>query len=118
MISASFFLISVLVLRLTLERRVRKQAIPADWIYDGPYDGWWGLGFPRAILFGLCCVFPHVNNYDYNRLCYNEVDIQAFANRFEKFWGWCFVLGLFGIFFFGGLTYLMEWLGLVPRKNS
>lgn len=99
---------SILCLRLTLDRRVRQEAIPVEWKYNSPYDEWWGLGLPRAILFGLCCIFSHVNNYDYNRLCYNEIDIKSFSNQTERAISWLMFLSCMTMLFFSFAGYLLE----------
>ncbi|MFT5084096.1 MAG: hypothetical protein ACI9Y1_002148 [Lentisphaeria bacterium] len=90
-ISILFMLASIPVLRLTLDRRVRK-ALPADKVYDSYLDWYGGLG--RSIMFGLCCVFSHINNAPMYRMLYDDFDVKRYANGFERAISYFMVIGL------------------------
>lgn len=103
------FLLSIPILRLTLDQRLRK-ALPPDKNYDAPTD--WYFGFGRTIVFGWACVLPVINNSPRLRYLYNDFDVSAYANRFEKVIAFCMVGGLLVAFFSGILMYITEWLGI------
>ncbi len=88
--AASIFLtfIMILLLRLTLDRRVRK-ALPVDKVYNCPLD-WYG-GFMRSMVFSLASLSDRPKRYamkDY----YDGFDVKAFANCFEKTIAWIYVI--------------------------
>lgn len=98
-------MLTIPILRLTLDRRVRK-ALPPDKIYDSPYD--WYYGYGRTIVFGWACVFPYINNSPKLRYHYNDFDVRAFANRFEIVVAYCMVGGFAVFFIVGGIAYIVE----------
>jgi len=112
--SLLMMLLPIPVLRLTLDRRVRK-ALPKDWQYDSSLD-WYG-GICRAALFGLCCVFPHVNNAPMYRHLYNDLNVAAFANRFEKIVAYCMGLGMCVFLLCIPVFFITEWLGIFVWKD-
>jgi hypothetical protein len=73
-------IICVIILRFTLDRRVRWH-LPSDKIYDCWLDVYFGFG--RATVFGYACAWPRINNSPNVRPYYNDMDIKQFANRFE-----------------------------------
>jgi len=101
--------ISIPVLRLTLDRRVRK-ALPSDHSYDSSLD-WYG-GITRAVVFGLCCVFPHVNNAPMYRHLYDDFDVAAFANTFEKIVAYTMTISTLILVTLGFIYVPLEWLGI------
>ena len=110
----SFFLcwIAIIILRFTLDRRVRK-ALPSDKVYDMIHDSYFGLG--RVIGFALSSIFEFPKKSPIMIYHYDNFDVKGFANRFEKFWAWAMVLGL-GIFLLLAAIYShMDWLGLWPN---
>jgi hypothetical protein len=100
---------SMLILRLTLDRRVRK-ALPPDKVYDTEYDSYFGLG--RVIIFGWACVVPYLNNSPKLRYLYNDFDIRAFANLFEKLIAYCMVGSLVFLVMSGCIMYITDLLGI------
>jgi hypothetical protein len=107
----AFFLLmlSILILRLTLDRRVRK-ALPPDKTYGAYTDWYFGLG--RTIVFGWACVLPYINNSPKLRYLYDDFDVRAFANRFEKAIAYLMVGGLAYFFICGFIIFITEWLGI------
>jgi uncharacterized membrane protein len=103
------FLLSTLILRLTLDRRVRK-ALPPDKIYDSEYDSYFGYG--RTLVFGAACVSNYFNNSPKIRYLYDDFDVQAFANRFEKVMAYCMVGSLATIVICIFVVLITEWLGI------
>ncbi len=103
--------LSVLVLRLTLDRRVRKQ-LPKDKEYDAYPD--WYFGFGRAMIFGYASVWDRANNSWQMELFYEGFDVKSFANPFEKFATYCLFFSLI-ILIGGGAVYIvLEAWGLIP----
>lgn len=84
-------IVSLFILRVTLDRRVRK-ALPPDKVYDSPLD--WYFGFMRSMGFAYAAVMERANRYaimDY----YNGFNVKGFANRFEKSVSLVFVTSVF-----------------------
>ncbi len=110
----ALMLVSVIILRLTLDRRVRK-ALPADKVYNCPLD-WYG-GFIRSMVFSLASLSDRPKRYamkDY----YDGFDVKAFANRFEKTTAWIYVTS-FSTLSACTLFYLItKFLGLVEWPSS
>ncbi len=107
-VSGILFILSPLVLRLTLDRRVRK-ALPVDKVYNCPLD-WYG-GFLRAMGFGIAAVFDRAKNYGM-RDYYNGFDVKAFANRFEKTISYIYVTSFIIFMLCIMLTYVTDWFGI------
>ncbi len=76
-----FFIVSFILLRLTLDRRVRNS-LPKDKVYDSTLDWYFGLG--RTMCFGCAVVFEFHNRSYEIKSAYNEINIKRFANAFEK----------------------------------
>lgn len=87
--AAVILILSMPILRLTLDRRVRK-ALPPDKIYISFMDANFGVG--RAISFGLACLFDYANNSQKLRYHYNNLDVRSIATRFDKFIAYCMVI--------------------------
>ncbi len=103
--------LSMLVLRFTLDRRVRKQ-LPKDKEYDAYPD--WYFGFGRTVTFGCASVWDRANNSWQMQLFYEGFDVKSFANPFEKFATYCLFFSLF-ILIGGGAVYIvLEAWGLIP----
>ncbi len=112
----SFFSLfpSILFLRLTLDRRVRK-ALPADKVYNCPLD-WYG-GFMRAIGFGYAAILERANQYgmiDY----YDGFNVKAFANRFEKTIAWIMVSSFVTLCLCILFLVVTEYFGLIEWSSS
>ncbi len=102
--------LSILILRLTLDRRIRQQ-LPPDKIYNNYPD--WYFGFGRAIIFGCASVWDRANNSWQMKLFYNGFDVKKFSNCFERFFAYCLFLSLL-LFGVGGTTYsLLDWFGVI-----
>lgn len=82
-------ILSMIVLRFTLDRRVRKT-LPPDKLYISYMDANFGVG--RAISFGGACVFDYANNSEKLRYYYNNVDVRSIATPFDKFFSHCMVI--------------------------
>lgn len=109
MLSGTLMILSMPILRLTLDRRVRK-ALPRDHQYDSSLD-WYG-GITRAIVFGLCCVFPHVNNAPMYRHLYDDFDVAAFADTFEKTIAYIMTFSTLILVTLGVIFVPLDWLGI------
>ncbi len=103
--------LSILVLRLTLDRRVRQQ-LPKDKEYDAYPD--WYFGFGRAIIFGCASVWDRANNSWQIKFLYEGFDVKSFANPFEKFSAYCLLFSLFILVGGGAVYIILEALGLIP----
>lgn len=112
MIAVTIMFLSIILLRLTLDSRVRRYALPADWEYTA-FPDFYLKGITRTIIFGLCCVFPHINNADMYRCMYNDIDIKAFANSFEKFLGWAMSISVFILCMCCIIFFFTDWLNIV-----
>jgi len=110
MMGMIFLPLSILLLRLTLDRRVRKQ-LAADKEYNHYPDWYFGVG--RAMVFGYASIFTFANNSQLIMNCYDGFDVKAFANRSERFFAYCLVFSLF-FFGVGGTIYsLLDWFGVI-----
>jgi hypothetical protein len=85
-------MISTVILRFTLDRRVRK-ALSSDKIYDAFPDYYYG--FQRAFIFGAACVLPYVRKSWVIKLHYDNFDVASYANRFETFVSYITIISLF-----------------------
>ncbi len=103
--------LSILILRLTLDRRVRKQ-LPKDKEYDAYPD--WYFGFGRTITFGCASVWDRANNSWQMQLFYEGFDVKSFASPFEKFATYCLFFSLFILVGGGAVYIILEALGLIP----
>ncbi len=97
------------VLRLTLDRRVRK-ALPADKEYDAFPDMY--LGFGRALIFGGFCVFDHMNSAPMYKELYDNFDVRNFANRFETFVAYAMAVSFSILLACIPVFFITEWLGI------
>lgn len=101
LLSIPVLAISMLTLRLTLDRRVRS-ALPADKIYDNFPD--WYLGFGRAIAFGVASIFEYPKRSPIMIDFYDSFDVKGFAHCYEKTVAWIMVISL-GTQVFTGILY-------------
>jgi len=100
-IAAIVLPLSIICLRLTLDRRVRKK-LPADKEYNNYPD--WYFGFGRALIFGYASVWNRANNSWQLKIFYDGFDVKNFANRFERFITYSLFLSLV-ILVIGGVFY-------------
>jgi len=103
-------IVPIPLLRLTLDRRVRRQ-LPADKVYDNYPD--WYFGFGRAIIFSYASIFDRANDSLQMKLFYDGFDVKSFSNRFEKFMSYCFCFGFLVIVGGGAIYTLLEIFGVV-----
>ncbi len=113
----SIFLTCILwfVLRLTLDRRVRK-ALPADKEYDAFPDMY--LGFGRALIFGGFCVFNHMNNAPMYKDLYENFDVRNFANRFETFIAYAMAVSFSVFLACIPVFFITKWLGIFEWPDA
>jgi hypothetical protein len=99
-----------IILRLTLDRRVRKE-LSAGKVYDGFYDGFFGIW--RALIFANAGILKAKRFKRVMVIFYEGFDVTHFANRFEKNITWIHLI--VGIIFFSCLIFyfLTMWLGIV-----
>jgi len=104
-----------IILRLTLDRRVRK-VLPEDKTYDGFYDTYFGIW--RACLFANASILPGKRFKKAMIVFYEGFDVRGFANRFEKNIAWLHVI--VGILFFSCLIFyfLTMWLGIIEWSDA
>jgi hypothetical protein len=105
--------LSILLLRLTLGRRVRKQ-LPKGKDY-GYYPEWY-CGFGRAIIFGCASVWDRANDSWQMKLFYGGFDVKSFANCFEKFMTYCLFFSLIVLCGGGAIYALLEFFGVIVVK--
>lgn len=86
------FIFSWILLRFTLDRRVRKY-LPQDKIYDSYMDQWFGVG--RAATFAWCAIIPNKKHADVVAYYYNGINIYKFSNKYEKFLSFGLIGGIF-----------------------
>ncbi len=110
-----FTILSVLFLRLTLDRRVRK-ALPSDKSYDAFSDHYFGFG--RTVIFGYASIFTRANYTWPIQLLYEGFNIKQFSNNFEKALAYCMVFSI-SVFVLGGLFFLItRMFGIVEWPES
>jgi len=102
--------LSIIILRLTLDRRIRK-ALPKAKMYNAAPD--WYLGFGRSIMFGCAAIFNYANKSDIKNNLYDNFDVKSFANKFEKTAAALMYLSLFTFIFLIVVTFIADWLGII-----
>lgn len=107
-ISVIFLWVSMIALRLTLDRRVRR-AMPSDKIYDNYPDWYFGIG--RAIVFGAASIFEYPKKSPVMIVFYDSFDVKNFANSYEKTIAWTMIVSLITMFVASGLYYCFDELG-------
>lgn len=101
--SLFFSVISLVILRFTLDRRVRRS-LPLNKEYNSPLD--FNFGFMRVIGFSYAVVSDWANNSHMIKDYYCGFDVKSFANLFERFLSFVFVIsGSFLVF--GAVFYLV-----------
>lgn len=100
---------SMITIRLTLDRRIRK-ALPSDKVYNAYPDWYCGLG--RAVGFGSASIFDFANKSEPIRLFYESFDVKSFSNPFEKALGWIMVLSLFTLITSSIIYLLLKAVGI------
>ncbi|MCH8498931.1 MAG: hypothetical protein LAT63_10660 [Marinobacter sp.] len=95
-------LFGLLVLRLTLTRRLKKKlkATGDYWETGILLD----FGFSNTIVFAWACTMPWFQRLKKYQLIYPGLDVRAFANWFERAVAYGIIYGLF-VAFLGGLAF-------------
>lgn len=98
-------LLSVLILRLTLTRRLKKDLQPPGSYWD---SGTLDFGFLNTYLFAWACILPYMQRSDFFRGIYQELNVREYANWFER--GLCYLTigGLFVFLAFGVVFIVVE----------
>ncbi len=107
--------LSVAVLRLTLDRRVRSS-LASDKVYDAFPDHY--LGFGRAIIFAAASVMPWSKNSWVMTRYYDGFNVAAFASRFEKFVAYTMVYSTYAFFIMAIFFCFTKWLGIIEWPDS
>lgn len=97
--------LSLLVLRLTLTRRVKKELKPKGEYWE---SGTLDFGFMNTALFAWACVVPYLQRTVKFRLFYPHLDVREYANWFERMVAYGVIGGLIVTFLFGFLFVLIE----------
>ena len=74
-------LLGLLVLRLTLTRRLKKKLKPTGDYWD---SGTIDFGFINTSLFAWACAIPRVQRLERFQSIYPGLDVRSFANWFER----------------------------------
>lgn len=88
-------LLSVLILRLTLTRRLKKKLKATDDYWE---TGTLDFGFLNTYVFALACTLPFVPRSKNYQILYKDLDVKAFATLFEKGTAYAMSSG-FAVFF-------------------
>ena len=102
--------ICIIILRLTLDRRVRKQ-LPKEKSYDHYPDQYFGFG--RTIVFSYASILDYANNSSMMELFYDGFDVKNFATTFEKFIAYCFLLGVIVLVGGGTIYTALDMFGFI-----
>jgi len=88
-------MLSVLILRLTLTRRLKKKLKASDDYWE---SGTLDFGFLNTFVFAWACTLPFVPRSQNYQILYKDLDVKAFATMFEKVAAYAMASG-FGVFF-------------------
>lgn len=104
-IAAVGSLLSVLILRLTLTRRLRNKLQPTgDYWETGALD----FGFMNTYLFAWACTIPHFSRLKKFQMLYPGLDVRGYAKWFERWAAYWTIGGLFVFFLCGIAAVLIE----------
>lgn len=80
-VGASLMVLGLLILRLTLTRRLKASLSVTDqYWHSGAID----FGLANTALFAWACAIPGIQRLERFRRVYPELDIRALANSFER----------------------------------
>ncbi len=113
--SVALGIISWIILRFTLDRRVRKALSP-DKIYNAYPDSYGG--FMRTLIFGGFCVFDHMNNASMYKELYDNFDVRNFANQFEKLLAYLMVVSFLIFLAFAIFFCITDIFGIIEWPDS
>lgn len=78
---ASLMVLGLLLLRLTLTRRLKARLSASDQYWD---SGALDFGFANTALFAWACAVPRINSLERFQRVYPDLNVRDFANNFEK----------------------------------
>ena len=110
-LSVTMMLLSMVILRLTLYYKV-ISVLPSGNLYK-EFSTVFSMRFPNAIVFGLACVFPHVNRSFLIMDYHSGVDIPKVANTFHKAVAYTMVIGCGLLLLCGVFYFFTHWTGLI-----
>ena len=97
-------ILSLLVLRLTLTRRLKKKLKASDDYWE---TGTLDFGFLNTYVFAFACTLPFVPRSRNYQLLYKDFDVKAFATVFEKGVAYAMTSG-FAVFFISTLLFYLH----------
>lgn len=95
----------LLVLRLTLTRRVKKELRPKGEYWE---SGTLDFGFLNTYLFAWACVLPYAQRSPKFKLLYPHLNVREYANWFERTVAYGVIGGLVVTCLFGVIFVLIE----------
>ncbi len=102
---AMTMLFSLILLRVTLTRRLKKELeATGDYWDSGTID----FGFTNTALFAWVCAIPPIQKFERFQIIYPDLDVRSFANGFEKAVAYAMVGGLMIFFLSAPLFYLFK----------
>lgn len=98
-------LLGLVVLRLTLTRRLKKKLKPTDDYWE---TGTLDFGLMNTTLFAWACVLPYMRRSRMYQNLYPDLNIKEAVSWFEKVAAYGIIGGLFVFFLFGFVFILIE----------
>ncbi|WP_339805446.1 hypothetical protein [uncultured Marinobacter sp.] len=96
-------LLGLLVLRLTLTRRLKKKLKPTGDYWD---SGTIDFGFINTSLFAWACAIPRVQRLDRFQSIYPGLEVRSFANWLERAAAYGIIYGVL-VFFLSAPFFLL-----------
>ena len=100
-----FMLLGLLLLRLTLTRRVKRELKPKGEYWE---TGTLDFGFLNTALFALACVLPFVRQSEMFRLLYPDMNVKKYMNWLERAFSYGVIGGLIVCLMLGVVFVLIE----------
>lgn len=98
-------LFGLVILRLTLTRRLKKKLKKTDEYWNtGASD----FGFINTAVFAWACSIPSFERLERFQALYPNLNVRAFANPFERATAYGILVGAFTFFVCGALFLLLE----------
>lgn len=98
-------ILSLLILRLTLTRRLKKKLKASDDYWN---TGTLDFGFLNTYVFAFACTLPFVPRSKNYQVLYKDLDVKAFATLFEKGTAYAMTLGFAAFFICIPIFYLYK----------
>src|SRR5690554_1349892 len=98
-------LLGLLLLRLTLTRRLKKELKPKGEYWE---TGTLDFGLLNTVAFAWAIVLPWVQRSVKFRLIYPDLNVKARASGLEKFIAYCTIGGCFVFLLLGCIFVVME----------